>query len=60
MKKRKNDDTALGFVVLVILGLIFLPVAGLFLIGNKDPEKQTLGWILLIVGIVLLVAIGIG
>ena len=60
-QRRKNEDeAALGCVVYALLGLLFMPIVGLFLACGKDPEKRTLGWILLIVGIVLWIVLGIG
>lgn len=54
MTNRKRDnDTALGCIVHTILGLLFIPIVGLFLICSKKPEKKNLGWILLIVGVLL-------
>lgn len=59
-RRRSDDDAALGCVVYAILGMIFMPIAGLYLLGTKDPEKRTLGLILLIVGIILWIIVGIG
>lgn len=60
-QRRKNEDeAALGCVVYALLGLLFMPIVGLFLACGKDPEKRTLGWILLVVGIVLWIVLGIG
>ena len=59
-RRRSNDDAAMGCVVTAMLILIFMPIAGLVMICNKDPEKQTWGWILLVVGAILWLIVGIG
>ena len=59
-RRRSDDDAALGCVVYAILGIVLMPVIGLFLVCSKDPEKKTWGWILLIIGLVLLAILGIG
>ena len=60
MARRRDDDAAMGCIMFAVLGLMLMPVIGLFLVCSKDPEKKTWGWILLIVGIVLLAVLGIG
>ena len=62
MKQRtnKNDEPALGCVVYALIGLLFMPIVGLFLACGKDPEKRMLGWILLVDGIILWIVLGIG
>lgn len=60
MARRRDDDAAIGCIVYAVLGLILMPIVGLFLVCSKDPEKKTWGWILLIVGIILLAILGIG
>ena len=60
MARRRDDDAAMGCIVYAVLGLILMPLIGLFLVCSKDPEKKTWGWILLIVGIILLAILGNG
>lgn len=60
MARRRDDDAAMGCIVYAVLGLILMPLIGLFLVCSKDPEKKTWGWILLIVGIIVLAILGIG
>ena len=60
MARRRDDDAAMGCIVYEVLGLILMPLIGLFLVCSKDPEKKTWGWILLIVGIILLAILGNG
>ena len=59
-KRNRDDDAALGCVVYAILGIVLMPIIGLVLVCSKDPEKKTWGWILLIIGLVLLVILSIG
>ena len=56
----KNDDATWGCIIHVIIGLILMPVVGLYLIASKDPEKKFWGWVLLVVGIVFLAVLGVG
>ena len=45
---------------LVIIGVIAMPIAGLYLISKKgDSSANAMGWILLIVGIILWIAIAV-
>ena len=60
VRRNKDDDAALGCIVYALLGLVLMPVVGLFLVCSKNPEKKTWGWILLIVGLLLLAVLGIG
>ena len=60
MARRRDDDAAMGCIVYAVLGLILMPLIGLFLVCSKDQEKKTWGWILLIVGIILLAILGNG
>ena len=59
-KRKSDDDAAMGCIMFAVLGLMLMPVIGLFLVCSKDPEKKTWGWILLIVGIILLAILGNG
>lgn len=59
-KRKRDDDAAMGCIIFAVWGLILMPIVGLILVCCKDPEKKTWGWILLIVGIVLLAILGIG
>lgn len=54
---KRNDDTALGCVVCAIISVLIMPIAGLVLVCNQNPEKKNLGWILLGIGIVLWIGI---
>lgn len=58
--KRKDDEAALGCVVYAIIGMLLMPIVGLFFVCSKDSEKKLLGWILLVVGVVLWIIVGIG
>lgn len=52
-RRRSDDDAAIGCVVYALLAIFFMPIVGLVLVCGKDPEKKTLGWVLLVVGIIL-------
>ena len=52
-RRRSDDDAAMGCVVYALLVIFFMPIVGLVLVCGKDPEKKTLGWVLLVVGIIL-------
>lgn len=59
-RRRSDDDAAMGCIVYALLALFFMPIVGLVLVFGKDPERKTLGWVLLIVGIILWIIIGTG
>ena len=52
-RRRSDDDAAMGCIVYALLAIFFMPIVGLVLVCGKDPEKKTLGWVLLVVGIIL-------
>ena len=52
-RRRSDDDAAIGCVVYALLAIFFMSIVGLVLVCGKDPEKKTLGWVLLVVGIIL-------
>ena len=53
-----NDDY--GCLLWLIIGVIAMPIAGLYLISKKgDSSANAMGWILLIVGIILWIAIAV-
>ena len=58
--KRKDDDVAMGCVVYAIIGMLLMPIVGLFLVCSKDSEKKIIGWILLVVGTILWILVGVG
>ncbi len=55
MRRRGNNsnDTGVGCIVAAILGIIAMPIVGLVMALDNDPEKKALGWILTVVGTVL-------
>ena len=59
-RRKKDDDAAMGCIVYGLLGLILMPIVGLFLAFSKDPEKRIWGWVLFAVGAALWLIIGIG
>ena len=52
-RKRSNDDGIMGCLVYVLIAIFFMPIVGLFMLWGKDPEKKSLGLVLLITGILL-------
>lgn len=60
MARRRNGDATMGCIVYAVLGLILMPLIGLFFVCSKDTEKKTWGWILLILGIILWIVFGVG
>lgn len=58
-RRHSNDDAAMGCIVYLLLILFFMPLVGLYFVCGKDPEKKTLGWVLLIIGIILWIVVGV-
>ena len=48
-KQNDAEDLVMNFIVF----LLMLPIYGLLLIGSKDPTKETLGTVLLVVGVII-------
>jgi hypothetical protein len=59
-RNSSSDDGVTGCLAYVLLGLFLMPILGLVFISSKDPDKKTLGWILLVVGIILWIIVGVG
>lgn len=52
-----SDDSGMGCLVMIILGLIAMPLVGLYMmISGKESSHKTIGAILLIVGIIIWIA----
>lgn len=51
-ERKRTDDDVTGCLAYVLLGLFFMPIVGLLFVLGKDPERKTLGWFLLIAGII--------
>lgn len=58
--RRHSNDDSLGCLVYVLLGIFLMPIVGLVFVCGKDPEKKTIGWVLLVAGVILWIALGIG
>ena len=58
--RRRGNDDALALVVWLLLIVFLMPIVGLYFLLRQDPSKRGLGWVLLIIGIVLWIAIGAG
>lgn len=59
-KGHSKDDGSTGCLAFALLVLFVMPVVGLIMVCSKDPEKKTLGRILLVVGTILWIIIGVG
>ena len=58
---RASGGGALGFVTIVLFIIGAMPVAGCYyLISGKDSTQRVLGAVLLVVGITLWIAFGLG
>lgn len=58
--RKKADDDITGCLAYVLLGLFFMPIVGLIFVLGKNPERKTLGWVLLIAGVIIWAIIGAG
>ena len=48
-----NDSSGMGCLVVIILGILAMPLAGLYmLLAGKDSEQKAVGLILTIVGFI--------
>ena len=53
-----SDDSGLGCLVALILGLMALPIVGLWMtVAGTDDDQRALGIVLTIVGIIIWIAI---
>lgn len=53
MSRRSSGGDGLDGLVFIILGIIAMPIVGICMLSQQDPDKKALGAILLIIGIVL-------
>ena len=52
-----SDDSGLGCLVMIILGMLAMPLVGIYmLISGKDDGQKLIGAILAIVGIIIWIA----
>lgn len=58
-RKRQNASEGAGAIALAILIIVAMPIYGLYLIRKKDMNEKVSGWILLVVGLALWIAIAI-
>ena len=61
MSRKSGDDAVLGCVVQALLIVFLMPLVGLYFATKKDadPESQTLGWALFVIGIVIWIVLAI-
>lgn len=55
-----HDGDGLGCIVMLVLGLLALPLIGLYLMIQGDDESKTVGLLLLIVGIIIWIIMACG
>jgi len=58
-RKRQNASEGAGAIALAILIIVAMPICGLYFIRKKDMNEKVSGWILLVVGLALWIAIAI-
>lgn len=58
-RMRQNASEGAGAIALAILIIVAMPICGLYLIRKKDMNEKVSGWILLVVGLALWIAIAI-
>lgn len=58
-RHRKDDDAAMGLIVLLLLIVFALPLVGLYYLLQNDPSKRGLGVALLVIGIILWIIFGV-
>ena len=52
-RRRDDDEQVIGCVIYLMLIVLFMPVAGIYLLSKPSPDAKVGGWILLIIGAVL-------
>ena len=53
-RRRSSDDSGIGCFAIIILGMIAMPLVGLYMtFKGKDNGQKTIGVILTIVGIII-------
>ena len=52
-----SNDPSTGILAAVLMAVIFMPIAGLYLIINGENEnQQTIGWVLIVISIIIWIA----
>ena len=52
--RHNHDDSGMGCLVVLVLGLMAMPLVGLYmLIAGEDTDQKAIGLILTIVGLIL-------
>lgn len=50
-RRKKENEEALGFVVVILLALIAMPIVGMYLMTRKETFKRVLGGFLFLIGV---------
>ena len=55
--RRGSDDSGMGCLVMIILGMVAMPLVGLYMLfKGEDDGQKAIGVILTIVGIIIWIA----
>ena len=47
-----EDNSGMGCLVMLVLGILAMPIVGVFMLCGKDETQKTIGAILVIVGLI--------
>ena len=56
---RKPDTSGAGCLVYALFIVILMPIAGIIMLFDKNPETKAIGLALLIIGVILWIALGL-
>jgi multisubunit Na+/H+ antiporter MnhC subunit len=52
-RKKEYESSFWGCFTLITLVVFLTPIAGIFLLTKKDPDKKIWGWFLLVTGLIM-------
>lgn len=56
-RRGRGNDDAVSLIAWLLVIIVAMPFTGLYFLLRKDPSKRWLGWVLLIIGIILWIAV---